>query len=198
MGLFSGLFSKKEKKRHCLICGEELNGDTCPSCGRQDKPLVPLSALNWSKVPVEAIDAVGEQNEPGQHLSMAKEMAMAGELYIADIYVDKVLIPDEDDDDVDLIDILVDDMIDLHVQFSTPDLSPCDTECLMAPQDAERMEELLESGRHDAKILWGRRKKNDYYYVFVPQSDDITEMFDESLIMEFISFGVTTQERTMP
>ena len=43
-----------------------------------------------------------------------------------------------------------------------------------------------------------RRKKTDYYYVFVPKSDDIAAMFDESVIMEFISFGVTTQERTLP
>ena len=198
MGLFSGLFSKKEKKRYCLLCGKELTGDTCQFCGREDKPLVPLSALNWSKVSVAELDSMCGPIEPCKQLSATREMAEAGELNIADIYVDKLVEAEDDDDDDGLFDFKSVETLNVYIQFSTPDLAPCDTECLITPLNNERMEELLKNGRHDAKILWGRKKKSDYYLTFVPQSDDMAAVFDKEMIEDFIDLGADTQERTLP
>ena len=41
-----GIFSKKENHpRYCLLCGREVAAGKCPACGREVKPLVPLSAI---------------------------------------------------------------------------------------------------------------------------------------------------------
>lgn len=41
-----GIFSKKENQpRYCLLCGREVAAGKYPACGREVKPLVPLSAI---------------------------------------------------------------------------------------------------------------------------------------------------------
>ena len=197
-----GLFSKKEKKRYCLLCGRELTGETCQFCGREAKPLVPFSALNWQKVPAEAVNALCGMNNMSDtyELSTVKEIIEAGGLSIADIYVDKVFkyAHPDDDDSYDIIDdIFGSDDDSYGIQFSTPDLSPCDTECHISVADYRLVEELLKNGRHDAKILWGRKKKSDYYYAFMPQSDDAA-LLSESQIKYFINIGAYTQKRSLP
>lgn len=192
-----GLFSKKEKKRYCLLCGRELTSDTCQFCGREAKPLVPLSALTWQKVPISVAEALGEQKKKlfGNPLFTVKEMITAGELSIADIHVDNVF---EHEYDASTEDDEYRTEYNYYIQFSTPDLAPCDTDCEATAGDYDRMEELLKSGQHDAKILWGRKKKANYYYAFVPKSDDITTMLTKGLFEKFIGLGECTEKRTLP
>lgn len=149
MGFF---FKKANKANRCLLCGSEVAAGKCTACGREAKPLVPLSALNWQKVPLSVGEALGEQKKKlfGNALLTVKEMIANGELYIADIHIDGVYeheydrTPDEDDCRTEY---------DYYIQFSTPDLAPCDTDCEVSEGDYDRAEALLKSGRHDAKIL---------------------------------------------
>ena len=56
MGFF---FKKANKANRCLLCGSEVAAGKCTACGREAKPLVPLSALNWQKVPLSVGEALG-------------------------------------------------------------------------------------------------------------------------------------------
>ena len=87
---------------------------------------------------------------------------------------------------------------DYYIQFSTPDLAPCDTDCEVSEGDYDRAEALLKSGRHDAKILWGRKKKANYYYAFVPRNSDAAAMLTKGLFEKFIGFGECTEKRKLP
>lgn len=89
MGFF---FKKANKANRCLLCGSEVAAGKCTACGREAKPLVPLSALNWQKVPLSVGEALGEQKKKlfGNALLTVKEMIANGELYIADIHIDGV------------------------------------------------------------------------------------------------------------
>lgn len=122
-------------------------------------------------------------------------MIANGELYIADIHIDGVYeheydrTPDEDDCRTEY---------DYYIQFSTPDLAPCDTDCEVSEGDYDRAEALLKSGRHDAKILWGRKKKANYYYAFVPRNSDAAAMLTKGLFEKFIGFGECTEKRKLP
>lgn len=124
MGFF---FKKANKTNRCLLCGSEVAAGKCTACGREAKPLVPLSTLNWQKVPLSVGEALGEQKKKlfGNALLTVKEMIANGELYIADIHIDGVYeheydsTPDEDDCRTEY---------DYYIQFSTPDLAPCDTD----------------------------------------------------------------------
>ena len=49
MGFF---FKKANKTNRCLLCGGEVAAGKCTACGREAKPPVPLSTLNWQKVPL--------------------------------------------------------------------------------------------------------------------------------------------------
>ena len=60
MGFF---FKKANKTNRCLLCGSEVAAGKCTACGREAKPLMPLSALNWQKVPLSAGEALGEQKK---------------------------------------------------------------------------------------------------------------------------------------
>lgn len=194
MGFF---FKKANKANRCLLCGSEVATGKCTACGREAKPLVPLSALNWQKVPLSVGEALGEQKKKlfGNALLTVKEMIANGELYIADIHIDGVYeheydrTPDEDDCRTEY---------DYYIQFSTPDLAPCDTDCEVSEGDYDRAEALLKSGRHDAKILWGRKKKANYYYAFVPRNSDAAAMLTKGLFEKFIGFGECTEKRKLP
>ena len=59
-------------------------------------------------------------------------------------------------------------------------------------------EELLKNGRHEAKILWGQKKRTNYYYVFIPRSDDPVAMLSKGLFEKFIGCGEGTEKRRMP
>ena len=84
---------------------------------------LPLSALNWQKVPLSVGEALGEQKKKlfGNALLTVKEMIANGELYIADIHIDGVYeheydrTPDEDDCRTEY---------DYYIQFSTRTLPP--------------------------------------------------------------------------
>lgn len=192
-----GLFSKKDDKRYCLLCGRELEGEKCAACGREAKPLVLLSALNWQKVPPTVAEALGEQKKKlfGNPLLTVKEMILAGELSIADIYIDKVY---QHEHDASTEDDEYRTEYTYYIQFSTPDLAPCDTDCESSEGDYDRAEELLKNGQHAAKILWGRKKKTNYYYAFVPRTDDETAMLSKGLFEKFIAYGENTEKRDLP
>ena len=52
-----GLFSKKENQpRYCLLCGREVAAGKCPACGREAKPLVPLSAIG-KRIPYAPVES---------------------------------------------------------------------------------------------------------------------------------------------
>ena len=75
-----GLFSKKENQpRCCLLCGREVTAGKCPACGREVKPLVPLSALGWQKVPLTVAEALGEQVVRLALGGVLGELALVGE-----------------------------------------------------------------------------------------------------------------------
>lgn len=194
MGFF---FKKANKTNRCRLCGSEVAAGKCTACGREAKPLVPLSALNWQKVPLSVGEALGEQKKKlfGNALLTVKEMIANGELYIADIHIDGVYeheydsTPDEEDCRTEY---------DYYIQFSTPDLAPCDTDCEVSEGDYDRAEALLKSDRHDAKILWGRKKKANYYYAFVPRNSDEAAMLTKGLFEKFIGFGECTEKRKLP
>ncbi len=194
MGLF---FKKANKTARCLLCGGELADGKCPACGREAKPLVPLSALNWQKVPLSVAEALGEQKKKlfGNALYTVKEMIMAGELYTADIHIDGVY---EHEYDSSTEDDEYRTEYNYYIQFSTPDLAPCDTDCESSEGDYDRAEELLKNGQHNGKILWGRRKKANYYYAFVPRTDDPASMLTKGLFEKFIGFGECTEKRKLP
>ena len=171
MGFF---FKKANKANRCLLCGSEVAAGKCTACGREAKPLVPLSALNWQKVPLSVGEALGEQKKKlfGNALLTVKEMIANGELYIADIHIDGVY---------------------EHEYDSIPDEDDCRSE-----GDYDRAEALLKSGGHDAKILWGRKKKANYYYAFVPRNSDAAAMLTKGLFEKFIGFGECTEKRKLP
>ena len=193
-----GLFFKKEAKAdYCLLCGHEVAEGKCTACGREAKPLVPLSALNWQEVPLSVGEALGEQKKKlfGNALYAVKEMIAAGDLYIADVHLDGVY---EQEHDASTEDDEYRTEYTYYVQFSTPDLAPCDTDCEVSEGDYDRAEELLKNGGHDAKILWGRKKKTNYYYAFVPRTDDAAAMLTKGLFEKFIGFGECTEKRKLP
>ena len=190
------LFSKKESKSYCLLCGWELVDGKCPACGRVAKPMVPLSALHWQLVPGKVADSLGEQKKKlfGNSLLTVQEMIGEGKLYIADVHIDGVYTHefDRSDDDEYRTEY------SYYIQFSTPELAPCDTDCEASESDYDRAEELLKNGRHEAKILWGQKKRTNYYYVFVPRSDDPVAMLSKGLFEKFIGYGECTEKRRMP
>ena len=192
MGLF---FKKREKKSYCLFCGKELNGSVCSACGREVKEPVPMSSLNWQRVPTGLANAFGERKKwaLGNFLGTAKEIIAKGELYIADIYIDRVYETETEhwDDDCQT-------EYSYYIQFSTPDLAPCDTDTAATADQFFAAEELLKSGQHDGKILWGKKKKTNRYFAFVPQSDDIATMLDQTLLEDFVLYGGLSSEKRQP
>ena len=58
-----GLFSKKENQpRYCLLCGREVAAGKCPACGREAKPLEPLSAIGkraYGRIPYPPVAFCG-------------------------------------------------------------------------------------------------------------------------------------------
>lgn len=158
---------------------------------------MPLSALGWQKVPLTVAEALGEQKKKlfGNALYTVKEMIANGDLYIADIYLDGVYQHELDrstEDDENHTEY------SYYLQFSTPDLAPCDTDCEASEGDYDRAEELLKNGQHNAKILWGRKKKANYYYAFVPRTADETAMLSKGLFEKFIGYGECTEKRQLP
>lgn len=154
MGIFSNM---DNKKRYCVFCGKELSDGKCTACGREAKEVVSLSSLNWQKVPMEVADALGEQKKQlfGNPLYTVKEMIINGDLFIADIHFDAVYEEefDRSDDDEGKSEY------SYYVQFSTPELAPCDRDCETSAGQYDRVEELLKNGQHEGKILWGRKKE---------------------------------------
>ena len=84
-----------------------------------------------------------------------------------------------------------------YVQFSTPELAPCDRDCETSAGQYDRVEELLKNGQHEGKILWGRKKKSNYYYAFAPKNGDITAMLGKRLLENFICYGESTEKRKL-
>lgn len=154
MGIFS---NRDNKKGYCVFCGKELSDGKCTACGREAKEVVSLSSLNWQKVPMEVADALGEQKKQlfGNPLYTVKEMITNGDLFIADIHFDAVYEEefDRSDDDEGKSEY------SYYVQFSTPELAPCDRDCETSAGQYDRVEELLKNGQHEGKILWGRKKE---------------------------------------
>ena len=64
-------------------------------------------------------------------------------------------------------------------------------------RDVGRVEELLKNGQHEGKILWGRKKKSNYYYAFAPKNGDITAMLGKRLLENFICYGESTEKRKL-
>lgn len=190
MGLF---FNRGSKKSYCIFCGKELSGGKCPACGREAKEQVPLSSLDWQKVPVEVANALGEQKKQlfGNPLRTVKEMIAGGDLFLADIHIDGAY--EEETDHYDDDDRRTDHSY--YIQFSTPALAPCDRDCEVAVDQYFAAEKLLQKGRHEGKLLWGRKKKSNYYYAFVPVSDDIVEALDSRLLEDFICYGESEEKR---
>ena len=190
MGLF---FNRGSKKSYCIFCGKELSGSTCPACGRAAKEQVPLSSLDWQKVPVEVANALGEQKRQlfGNLLRTVKEMIAGGDLFLADIHIDGAYEEQHDRYDDDECET----EYSYYIQFSTLGLDPCDKDCQVAVDQYDAAEELLKSGRHGGKLLWGRKKRSNYYYAFVPQSDDIVEMLDSQLLEDFVCYGESEEKR---
>ena len=191
-----GIFFKKDKKiSYCLFCGKQLSAGKCTACGREAKELVPLSSLNWQKVPVDVANALGEQKKQlfGNPLHTVKEMIANGDLFIADIHIDAVYEEafDHSDDDEYRTEY------SYYIQFSAPDLAPCDKDCEASADQYDKAEELLKNGKHEGKILWGRKKKSNYYYAFVPDRDDITATLESSLLENFICYGECTEKRRL-
>ena len=184
MGIFT---NRDNKKRYCVFCGKELADGKCTACGREAKEVVELSSLNWQKVPMEVADALGEQKKQlfGNPLYTVKEMIINGDLFIADIHFDAVYEEefDRSDDDEDKSEY------SYYVQFSTPELAPCDRDCETSAGQYDRVEELLKNGQHEGKILWGRKKKSNYYYAFAPKNGDVTAMLGKRLLENFICYG---------
>lgn len=153
MGIFS---NRDNKKGYCVFCGKELSDGKCTACGREAKEVVSLSSLNWQKVPMEVADALGEQKKQlfGNPLYTVKEMITNGDLFIADIHFDAVYEEefDRSDDDEGKSEY------SYYVQFSTPELAPCDRDCETSAGQYDRVEELLKNGQHEGKILWGRKR----------------------------------------
>lgn len=192
-----GIFSKKDcKSSYCLFCGKELSAGKCTACGREAKALAPLSSLNWQKVPVDVSNALGEQKKQlfGNPLRTVKEMIADGDLFIADIHIDAVYEEEFDHSD----DEEYRTEYSYYIQFSTPDLAPCDRDCEASAGQYGKADALLKSGRHEGKILWGRKKRSNYYYAFVPQNADITEMLTRGLLEKFICYGESTEKRRLP
>lgn len=141
MGIFT---NRDNKKRYCVFCGKELADGKCTACGREAKEVVELSSLNWQKVPMEVADALGEQKKQlfGNPLYTVKEMIINGDLFIADIHFDAVYEEefDRSDDDEGKSEY------SYYVQFSTPELAPCDRDCETSAGQYDRVEELLKTG----------------------------------------------------
>ena len=105
-------------------------------------------------------------------------MIINGDLFIADIHFDAVYEEefDRSDDDEGKSEY------SYYVQFSTPELAPCDRDCETSAGQYDRVEELLKNGQHEGKILWGRKKKSNYYYAFASKNGDITAMLGKRLL----------------
>lgn len=187
MGLFS--FSKK-KDNYCIFCGNVLTDGKCPACGREDKAMVPPSAFAFEQIPTSVADELGVQKKQlfGNPILDVQEMIRNGGLAIADVHIDGVYerrseLNEDDPDDF------------YYIQFSRPDLTPCEMDCEASQVFIDSVEELLRRGEHSAKLLRGVLKKKEYYYVFVPESDDLAEMLKGDLAMEFILYGTLYTER---
>lgn len=187
MGLFS--FSKK-KDNYCIFCGNVLADGKCPACGREDKAMVPPSAFAFEQIPTSVADELGVQKKQlfGNPILDVQEMIRNGGLAIADVHIDGVYerrseLNEDDPDDF------------YYIQFSRPDLTPCEMDCEASQVFIDSVEELLRRGEHSAKLLRGVLKKKEYYYVFVPESDDLAEMLKGDLAMEFILYGTLYTER---
>ena len=113
--------------------------------------------------------------------------------FIADIHFDAVYEEefDRSDDDEGKSEY------SYYVQFSTPELAPCDRDCETSAGQYDRVEELLKNGQHEGKILWGRKKKSNYYYAFAPKNGDITAMLGKRLLENFICYGESTEKRKL-
>ena len=187
MGLFS--FSKK-KDNYCIFCGNVLTDGKCPACGREDKAMVPPSAFAFEQIPTSVADELGVQKKQlfGNPILDVQEMIRNGGLAIADVHIDGVYerrseLNEDDPDDF------------YYIQFSRPDLTPCEMDCEASQVFIDSVEELLRRGEHSAKLLRGVLKKKEYYYVFVPESDDLAEMLKGDLAMDFILYGTLYTER---
>ena len=90
----------------------------------------------------------------GNPLYTVKEMIINGDSFIADIHFDAVYEEefDRSDDDEGKSEY------SYYVQFSTPELAPCDRDCETSAGQYDRVEELLKNGQHEGKILWGRKR----------------------------------------
>lgn len=146
-------------------------------------------------MPVDVANALGEQKKQlfGNPLRTVKEMIANGDLFIADIHIDAVYEEEFDHSDDDEYRT----EYSYYIQFSAPDLAPCDKDCEASADQYDKAEELLKNGKHEGKILWGRKKKSNYYYAFVPNSDDITAMLESSLLENFICYGESTEKRRL-
>ena len=65
----------------------------------------------------------------------------------------------------------------------------------MSEMFIDSVEELLRRGEHSAKLLRGVLKKKEYYYVFVPESDDLVETLQGDFAIEFTLYGTLYTER---
>ena len=193
MELFSG---NKGIKNYCIFCGKDLANGVCTACGREAKPMISFHELEYHKVPVEAAEALGEQKKKlfGNSLYTVKEMIKNGDLYIADIHIDEVF-EEEYESSIDSDSSTV---CTYYVQISRPDLAPCDRCCESSTGQYMKIKQLLQNGQQEGKLLWGKWKKKNYYYVFVPQSDNWYKSLKTGLAEKLIDHGDETEKRRIP
>lgn len=115
-------------------------------------------------------------------------MIINGDLFIADIHFDAVYEEefDRSDDDEDKSEY------SYYVQFSTPELAPCDRDCETSAGQYDRVEELLKTGSTKENPV-GTKKKSNYYYAFAPKNGDVTAMLGKRLLENFICYGESTE-----
>lgn len=193
MGLFS---SNKGIKNYCIFCGGDLANGICTTCGREAKPMISFNELEYQKVPAAAAEALGEQKKKlfGNDLYSVKEMIKNGDLYIADVHIDEVF-EEEYESSTDSEDHTE---YTYYVQVSRPDLAPCDRCCESSAGQYMRIKQLLKDGRQQGKLLWGKWKKKNYYYVFVPQGDDWYKSLKTGLAEKMMEHGDESEKRRIP
>ena len=57
---------------------------------------------------------------------------------------------------------------------------------------------MLQEGQHEGKLLWGKWKKKNYYYVFALQGRTLEAALKTSLAESLMDYGTETEKRRIP
>ena len=182
------------KKNYCIFCGKELSDGKCVVCGREAKPSISFDELEYQKVPAEAAEVFGVQKKKlfGNNLYSVKEMIKNGDLYIADVYFDDTYETEyESSGDSET-------EYNYYIQFSSPDQAPCERDCEVTAGQYRKIKQMLQEGQHAGKLLWGKWKKKNYYYVFALQGRTLEVALKTSLAESLMDYGTETEKRRIP